>query len=354
MKFYPLEISDLEKTTDECTIVTMKVNEDLQDTFKYTQGQYLTFKALVEGEELRRSYSLCSSPLDKEWKIGVKKIQDGRFSSFVNDHLKVGDTLEVAPPAGRFFVEINATKPRHIVAFAAGSGITPMLSIIKTHLTQEPDTSIQLFYLNRTVSSIILREELEALKNLHMERFELFHILDEEQRNVHLLNGRLDEEKLKQLFNNGLCDKEEIDEVFICGPQPLIFAIKDFLTSEGINEKKIHFELFGTPVTAKSKKADNKFKGKMADVTIHEGGKTLTFKVPQGEGNILDSALNNSADLPFACKGGVCCTCKAKLVEGSVDMLVNYALEGEEVKDGFILTCQSIPTSDKVVVNFDV
>lgn len=353
MKFYPLEISDLQKTTDDCTIVTMKVDGDLQETFQYVQGQYLTFKASIGGEELRRSYSLCSSPLDKEWKIGVKKIQDGRFSSYVNDHLKIGDTLEVAPPAGKFFVEIDPSESRHIVAFAAGSGITPMLSIIKTHLSREPGTHIQLFYLNKTVSSIILREELEALKNQYMERFEIFHILDEEQRNVALLSGKLDEEKLKQIFN-GLSDRESVDEVFICGPQPLIFAIKDFLEAEGVTSEKIHFELFGTPVAQGKRKVDDKFKGKLSNVTIYEGGKTLEFKVPQGESNILDSALNNSADLPFACKGGVCCTCKAKLVEGTVDMMVNYALEDDEVKDGFILTCQAIPTADKVVVNFDV
>lgn len=353
MKFYPLEISELEKTTEDCTIVTMKVDEDLQDLFQYTQGQYLTFKALIDGEELRRSYSLCSSPLDKEWKIGVKKIQDGRFSSFVNDHLKVGDTMEVAPPSGKFYVKIDPDKARHIVAFAAGSGITPMLSIIKTHLSEEPGSHIQLFYLNKTVSSIILREELEALKNLYMERFEIFYILDEEQRNVEVLSGRLDEEKLKQIFN-GLCDKEMIDETFICGPQPLIFAIKEFLEAQGVEEKKIHFELFGTPVASGKREVDAKFIGKMSDVTIYEGGKTLDFKVQQGENSLLDSALNHAADLPFACKGGVCCTCKARLVEGTVDMMVNYALEEDQVKDGFILTCQAVPTSDKVVVDFDV
>lgn len=351
MKFYPLTISDLEKTTDECTIVTLDVRKDLQDQFKFTQGQYLTFKANINGEELRRSYSLCSSPLDSQWKIGVKKIQDGRFSTFVNDKLNVGDTLEVAAPAGKFFVPIDANQKRSFVAFAAGSGITPMVSIIKTHLMEEPSSTFKLFYVNRTVASIILKEELEALKNQYMERFEVFYILDEEQRNVALLSGRLDEHKLKDIFY-GLCDVNDIDEVFICGPQQMIFGIRDFLVDAGLEEKKVHFELFGTPAVVR-KKVEPEFRGKTADITIHEGGKTLDFKSPQGEGTILDEAFKHGADLPYACKGGVCSTCKAKLEEGDVDMLVNYALEDDEVKEGLILTCQAVPTSDKVVVNFD-
>ena len=246
MEFYSLPISALEKTTEDCTIVTLGVSEQLKNEFQFTQGQYLTFKAMVDGEELRRSYSLCSSPLDGEWKIGVKKIQDGRFSSFVNDQLQIGDKIEVAPPAGKFFVPIEQDKERAFVAFAAGSGITPMVSIIKTHLREEPTSTFKLFYVNRTVSSIILKEELEALKNQYMERFEVFYILDEEKRNVELLSGRLDEHKLKDIFN-GLCDVEDINEVFICGPQPMIFGIRDFLVSKGLSEQRIHFELFGTP-----------------------------------------------------------------------------------------------------------
>lgn len=351
MNFYPIAIRDLEKTTEDCTIVTLDVTTPLRDKFQFTQGQYLTFKAIIDGEELRRSYSLCSSPLDREWKIGVKRIQDGRFSSFINDQLKVGDSIEVAPPAGKFFIDIVPDSERSIVAFAAGSGITPMVSIIKTHLNKEPKATIKLFYVNRAISSIILKEELEALKNQYMERFEVFYILDEEKRNVPLLNGRLDESKLKDIFS-GLCDKEEVDEVFICGPQPMIFSIKDYLLSIGLPECSIHFELFGTPTKPK-RKTEVKYLGKTADITIYEGGKTMEFKSPQGGDAILEAAQKHGADLPFACKGGVCCTCKAKLVEGTVDMMVNYALEEDEVREGYILTCQAIPTSTKVVVNFD-
>lgn len=352
MRFHSLPISSLEKTTEECTIVTLDVSDKLKDQFQFTQGQYLTFKAIINGEELRRSYSLCSSPLDDEWKIGVKKIEDGRFSSFVNDQLEVGDTIDVAPPAGKFFVDIDPARERSFVAFAAGSGITPMVSIIKTHLREEPQSTFKLFYVNRTVSSIILKEELEALKNQYMERFEVFYILDEEKRNVELLSGRLDEHKLKDIFN-WLCDVDAIDEVFICGPQPMIFGIKDFLVSIGLSEKKVHFELFGTPVQAR-RKVEEKYQGKTSEVTIYEGGKTLDFKTAQGGDPVLDVALKHGADLPFACKGGVCCTCKARLVEGTVDMMVNYALEEDEVKEGFILTCQAVPTSDKIVVNYDI
>ena len=352
MLFHPVKVRQLDRSTQDCTIVTLDVTPELHDQFQYKQGQYLNLKALINGEEVRRSYSLCSSPLDKEWRIGVKKVHDGKFSSFVHDHLKVGDELEVAAPDGRFFVDCSDTTQRNYVAFAAGSGITPILSIIKTHLAQEPNATFKLFYINQSVSSIMLKEDLEALKNRFMNRLEIYHFLTQEQRDVELFNGRLNEDKLDTIFKT-ICEVEDLDHYFICGPEQMIFMIRDFLEAKGVEKKQIHFELFGTAGAGKKKVVAKEFDGKVSDVTVLEGGKSINFKTAQGANNILDEALKNNADLPFACKGGVCCTCKAKLIEGQVDMQVNYGLEDDEIADGYILTCQALPISDKVVVDFD-
>lgn len=352
-KFYPLRVKDVQKTTSDCTIVSLEVPENLHNTFQYFQGQHLTFKAEIEGEEIRRSYSLCSSPLDNDWKVAVKKIADGRFSSFINDHLQIGDVMEVMPPHGRFFREISKDSAKNYVAFAAGSGITPILSIAKTHLYQESNCNFTLFYVNQNVSSIILKEEVEALKNKFLNNFELYHFLTREERDAPLFNGRLDMEKLEQI-NEKLVDFRSIDDFFICGPTQMIFTIRDYLESLDIQKDKIHFELFNAPLGEKSKPSSNKAEQQdMCQVTIINNGTKISFKMAQNEDNILDVALKNNADLPFACKGGVCCTCRAKVLEGDVDMEINYALEPEEVEEGYVLTCQSIPKSKKVIVDFD-
>ncbi|MEM1219847.1 MAG: 2Fe-2S iron-sulfur cluster-binding protein, partial [Bacteroidota bacterium] len=325
------------------------------ETFSYKQGQYLTLRADINGEDVRRSYSLCSGPLEQEWKVAVKKVEDGRFSTYANEVLQEGDILEVMPPAGRFFVEVDPTRQKNYVAFAAGSGITPILSIIKTHLELEPKSTFQLFYINQAVSTIILKEELEGLKNQFLDRFEIFHFLTKEMRSVPLFNGRIDQPKLEILFKT-LIDSSSVDHYFICGPNAMIFLIRDFLQEKGVEAKKIHFELFNTDglgaakKTKKRKAVDDTLQ---TEIQIREGGKDFTFSIPRGSDNILDAALKKNADLPYACKGGVCCTCRAKLVEGEVDVLVNYGLEPEEIADGYILTCQAVPTSEKVKVDFD-
>lgn len=351
-QFYQIPVSQIFKTTEDCSVVTFDVSKELEEKFAYIQGQYLTLKAIINGEEVRRSYSLCSSPLDGEWKVAVKKIDDGRFSTYVNDVLKEGDTLEVMPPNGRFFQKVDINSKKNYVAFAAGSGITPIHSIIKTHLNQEPNSTFTLFYLNRSVQSMILREEIEGLKNQFLGRFELYHFLTQEHRDAPLFNGRFTEEKL-QTISEKLVDLSSIDDFFICGPTDMIFMIRDFLTANEIDAKKIHFELFNTPTGgAKKKKLDENNKD-VSEVSIITNGVQVTFKMTQNGENILDAALRNNADLPFACKGGVCCTCKAKLIEGKAPMEVNYALEKEEVEQGYILTCQAIPKSSKILVDFD-
>ena len=351
-QFYPIQVSELFKTTPDCSVVTFGIPAELKDTFAYKQGQYLTLKTEINGEEVRRSYSLCSSPIDGEWKVAVKKIEDGRFSSFVNDELKVGDTLEVMPPNGRFFKEVDKTRAKRYVAFAAGSGITPIHSIMKTHLNLESDSTFSLFYLNQSVQSMILREEVEGLKNQFLGRYELYHFLTQEMRDAPLFNGRFTEEKLETISEK-IIDFNAVDDFFICGPTEMIFMIRDFLIAKGVDESKVHFELFNTPTGGKKKKTLDQNNKDVTEVSIITNGVQVTFNMTQNGEKILDAALRNNADLPFACKGGVCCTCKAKLIEGEAPMEVNYSLEKEEVEQGYILTCQAQPKSSKILVDFD-
>ncbi len=354
-QFYNLEVAEVRKTTPDCTVISFNIPDELKSVFSFESGQHLTLKSTIQGQEVRRSYSLCSSPHEGIWQVAVKQIEGGLFSTYANNELSVGDFIEVMPPNGRFFIEKDASKQKNYVAFAAGSGITPIISIVNTHLSQEPSSTFTLFYVNRNVGSIILKEEVEALKNKFLDRFKVFYFLTQEQRDVALLNGRIDQEKLSVLFK-AVIAKENIDDYFICGPEAMIFMVRDYLTELGVEANSIHFELFTTSESTakKSQKVIEAAKSKnLCDVTILEGGKTFNFSLPQGSQNILDTALANAADLPFACKGGVCCTCRAKLVEGEVDMAVNYALEKEEIEAGYILTCQSIPISEKVIVDFD-
>ncbi len=353
-RFYPLPIKEINKTTPDCALITFDIKDGWQDDFRFSQGQHLTLKATINGEEVRRTYSLCSSPLDNKWRVAVKKVADGRFSTYANEVLREGDTVEVMPPNGRFFVEINKEQQKNYVAFAAGSGITPIFSIVKTHLLAEPKSTFRLFYVNQTVNSIILREEIEGLKNLFMDRFEVYHFLTKQERDIPFFNGRIDAAKLDIIFKS-ILDKDLIDDFFLCGPQDMIFLIRDYLAKNGVDKKQVHFELFTTKGQAQFKKkaVSAAIAGKTCEVTVREGGKSLKFQLAQGTDSILDAALAKSADLPFACKGGVCCTCRAKLLEGKVEMQVNYALEQEELDAGYILTCQSTPITDKVVVDYD-
>lgn len=352
--FYPLRIKDIEKATDDCSLISFAIEEELREAFAFNQGQYLTLKASIDGEDVRRSYSLCSSPLDNEWRVGIKKIQGGKFSTYANEQLKPGDTIQVMPPNGRFFTPIEKQKAKNYVAFAAGSGITPIFSIIKTHLQAEPNSTFTLFYINQQVSSIILKEEIDALKNTFLDRFKIFHFLTQEQRSSPLFNGRLDTQKLAIIFDR-ILPLEQVDDWFICGPQDMIFMLRDYLLEHEVAKKSIHFELFNTDSNTTNVQRQAKETNSVAHcaLTVIEGGKAFQVEMSKGT-TILDAALQKGADLPFACKGGVCCTCRAKIKEGKVDMLVNYALEPEEVEAGFVLTCQAIPLSEKVVVDFDV
>jgi len=354
-KFHTLEVKDIYKDTEDCSVIDFTVPEELKSVFKYKAGQYLTLRTNINDEDLRRSYSLCSSPLDEEWKVAVKQIPEGKFSTFVNETLKKGDTLEVMKPMGRFGTAISET-PKNYIVFTAGSGITPILSMIKTHLAKEPNSTFKLFYLNRTVKSIIFKEEIEQLRNQYFGRLEVCYFLTKEFRDIDLFNGRFTIEKLETIFDK-LVDVSELDECFLCGPEEMIFLVKDAIIKAGMPSENVHFELFVTglskDVTAINKPAANK-KTEGVAVTIIDGGKEFHFDMTNDYGNVLDAALGAGADLPFACKGGVCSTCKCKVVEGAVEMKINYALDENEVAQQFVLSCQSVPTTKKLILNFDV
>ncbi len=353
-KFHSIKVLDVYKETKDCSVVSFEIPDDMKAEFKYSQGQHLTLKARIDGIEVRRSYSLCSSPIEDKWKVAIKKINGGLFSAYVHENLKKGDILDIMPPNGVFNTPINPDKAKNYIVFAAGSGITPILSIIKTHLALEPKSTFKLFYLNRSVKSIIFKEEIEQLKNRYFGRLEIFHFLTKEHRSIELLNGRFTKEKL-QILTDKIIDVPSVDECFICGPEEMIFLIKDELMAAGLSKDKIHFELFNTGNSEADKARVNKILEKKVegtDVTIIDGGKEFHFIMEDDYDNILDGALAAGADLPFACKGGVCSTCRCKVIEGTVEMKVNYALDENEVAKNYILSCQAVPTSQKVVVDF--
>jgi ring-1,2-phenylacetyl-CoA epoxidase subunit PaaE len=358
--FHPLRVKAIRKETQECVSVEFEVPEDLKNDFQFNQGQSLSMRTFINGEEIRRTYSLCSSPLDQQWKVAIKKVEGGLFSSFANEDLKVNDTIEVMEPVGKFYTPLDPSHKKNYLAFAAGSGITPVISIIRTTLRTEPESSFTLVFGNRSRSSIIFFEELEGLKNTFLDRFTLIHILSRERTETPLNTGRIDVSKLNELGR--IVDYGSMDEIFLCGPEEMIFCVKDYLESKGVAKKNIHFELFTTPgsgTTSNLKTAGSEKTaitgGPKCRVTMQVDGRSFDFDLALGsDTTLLDAALEKGADLPYACKGGMCCTCKAKLLEGEVQMDVHWGLEDEEIAKGFILTCQSHPKTERVVIDFDI
>ncbi|MGC4101224.1 1,2-phenylacetyl-CoA epoxidase subunit PaaE [Ferruginibacter sp.] len=352
--FHTLKVRSVKKETPDCVSIAFDVPEQLQTVFAFAHGQNITLKKTIAGEEVRRSYSICSAPFENELKVAVKKVEGGLFSCYANDILREGDEIEVLPPTGKFNTQLLAANRKQYLAFAAGSGITPVLSIIKTTLQTEPQSSFTLVFGNRSRGSIIFFEELEAIKNKYLQRFNFINILSRERTDAPVNYGRIDKDKLAELSR--LIDYKNIDDHFICGPEAMIFCVKDFLEQQGIDKKKIHFELFTTPGQSKNKvkSTENTDSGPKSKITVKLDGRSFDFDLGFNNDTILDAALKQGADLPFACKGGVCCTCRAKLLEGEVKMDVNWGLEQEELDEGFILTCQSHPVTEKVVVDFDI
>ena len=357
-KFHNLKVKKIIKETEDCVSIQFIVPENLKESYQFIPGQYLTLRTIINDEDVRRSYSICSSGIDDDLTVAVKRVSNGKFSTFANSNLKIGDELQVLTPMGKFHSSenYNSLIKKNYVAFCSGSGITPILSIIKAILIKEPKSSFTLFYGNQTTDSIIFRDELDALKNKHMNNLSIHYLLSKETLSSPLFCGRIDKEKCEYYFKY-LINVSEVDEYFLCGPEEMIFNVKEALNLKGVEDKKIHFELFNTDGLYVIQKinsviTNSEINDITSNVTVILDGFTFDFKLPKS-GKILDAALTNGADLPFACKGGVCCTCKAKLIEGKVSMDLNYALEKEEVEAGYILTCQSHPITERVIVSFD-
>jgi ring-1,2-phenylacetyl-CoA epoxidase subunit PaaE len=357
-KFHNLSVADIRKETSDCVSVALKIPQELQTEYNFIPGQYITFKKNVDGtEEIRRSYSICAAPHENELRVAIKKVEDGLFSNYANNDLKVGDTLQVMTPAGHFTYSKNNTEAKQYIAFVSGSGITPVLSIVKDILHNQPKSNFTLVYGNKNLASIIFKEELEALKNMYTNRLQVIHILSRERLEVDLNYGRIDAQKCDKLFEK-LLDINTFEEAFLCGPEEMILNVKAYLMQHGMAEKNIKLELFGTAATFAKKKKDHSQNvaatGPTFKVSVKVDDRTMVLDLAEDGNNILDAALLAGADLPYACKGGVCCTCRAKVMQGMVKMDVNYALEKDEVAQGYILTCQAHPTSDDVIVDFDV
>ena len=346
-------MASVEALTRDSMAITFAVPEPLHDTFAFVQGQYLTLRAVIDGQEVRRSYSICSAVQDKRLRIAIKKIADGAFSTWATAHLLPESSVEVMPPQGNFHIQLNPDAARHVVAFAAGSGITPMLAIIKTMLIAEPLTRITLVYGNRSSSSVMFKEELEDLKDTFLTRLNLVWVMSRETQDIELFNGRIDYDKTTELLSRWIAPAS-IDAAFICGPHDMMLAVTQALQDKGVGKLRIKAELFGTPAANKTRAVQATQSGdEQCQVEVVLDGRHRTFTMPKNGISVVDAGLKAGIDMPYACKGGVCSTCRAQVLSGEVDMDNNFALEDYEVARGFVLCCQSFPVSNKLVIDFD-
>lgn len=352
-KIHTLKVADIRRETADTVSVLMEIPENLKETFTYKQGQYITFVKTIGGEELRRPYSICEAPSSGEVRVAIKQIQDGRFSTFANQELQIGDTLDVMPPMGNFTTDVHQANENRYIFFAVGSGITPIISNIKTILEVEENSRVVLLYGNRNTDSIIFKEEIEDLKNKYINRFEVYFVLSKDVDVPVSLRGRIDVEKCETFEK--ISPLKGADGYYLCGPEQMILSVSDWIEKSGTDRSNIHFELFstGTQTAEKAEETEVKLATGKALVDVIIDGETVQFELPKNGNNIMDAALDAGADVPFACKGGVCCTCRAKVVVGEVNMKVNYALQPDEVENGFVLSCQSHPVTDRVVLDFD-
>ncbi|MDG1353470.1 MAG: 2Fe-2S iron-sulfur cluster-binding protein [Sulfitobacter sp.] len=352
-RFQPLTVTHIHHTIRDAVVVSLAAPDGAD--FTYQPGQYLTFRRDFDGEEVRRSYSICAGLDDAILQVGIKKVAGGAFSTWANETLKVGDTMDAMAPMGKFTTEQETDAHRHYLGFAGGSGITPVLSILRSVLAREPHSRFTLVYANRAVGTIMFRAELEDLKNTYMGRLNVIHVLEADAQDIDLFTGRVDEEKCAQLFSRWI-DIASVDTAFICGPEPMMLGIAASLRAHGLDDSQIKFELFGSSQPGRAKKAaiaaDTAQSGATTRATVTIEGTTRSFTMPRDH-SLLEAALDNALDAPFACKAGVCSTCRAKVTEGEVEMLTNHALEDDEVAQGFVLTCQCYPLSDKVSFDYD-
>ncbi|MGQ2902018.1 1,2-phenylacetyl-CoA epoxidase subunit PaaE [Neoaquamicrobium sediminum] len=354
-RFHDLKVAAIARETPEAVAVAFEIPDALRETFAFRPGQYLTLATDIDGKEARRSYSICSTPGEPTLRVGVKRVADGRFSSFVNERLSVGDTIRVMPPEGRF---TSLAGERHdYVLIAAGSGITPMLSIAKTVLGHEPDSTITLIYGNRSTDTIMFREELEDLKDRHMRRFSVVHLLSREAQDVELFNGRIDGARITELANRGLIDVASADGIFLCGPGEMIDEVSTALKGLGVEGDRIRFERFTPSGDAPAPRARSARAQEVAEagveIEVVLDGVRRAFPMAETDATVLDAAHRAGLEIPYSCAGGMCCTCRCRVAEGEAEMAVNYSLQPWEIEAGFTLACQTRPTSKRLVLDFD-
>jgi ring-1,2-phenylacetyl-CoA epoxidase subunit PaaE len=352
--FYELKVVEVVPETADANSIRFQIPGELREAFAFKAGQHLTLRATIEGEEVRRNYSLCTAPTEGDWMVTVKRIGGGLFSNWVGDQLKAGDTIEVMVPHGSFTTEFNASNSRHLVGIAGGSGITPVMSLIKTLMREEPQSRFTLLYGNRDSSSVIFLEALAGLKDKHLGRLEIYHFLDAEDQDIELFNGMLNRERLEQAIAALVPDAPEVDGWFICGPGPMMDSAEGALLDRNIPKERIHIERFTAdrpPEAVSREMAQLQTEAEGVTVSVTLDGRTR--RVPFTAGNILDSARAAGLPAPFACKAGVCATCRAKVTKGKIEMAARYGLTDEEVAAGYVLTCQSVPLSDGVAVDYD-
>ena len=351
-RFYALPVRSVKPETREAVTVIFDIPPHLKEQFRFVQGQFVTLKAAINGEEVRRSYSICSAVQDGTLRIAVKRAVGGIFSNWIAHHLRQGDTIEVSPPEGRFHVALSPADKKNYVAFAVGSGITPVLSIIKTTLYAEPMSSFTLFYGNRASGTAMFREELADLKDMFLGRFNLVHVMTRERQDVDLLNGRINADKAEKLLRS-FCKIDRLDTVFLCGPFEMVEEVTARLRAIGIQDSNIKIELFSTQANGRALRREPRARSAAeCRATLIIDGAQYTFSMSRAQ-RVLDAALEHAIDVRHSCRSGVCATCRAKLVAGEVEMDANYALEDYEVARGFVLTCQSFPITDEITVDFD-
>ena len=352
--FHRLKVAEIVPETADAYSIRFHIPPEVREAFAFKAGQHLTLRATINGEEVRRNYSLCTAPAERDWMVTVKRIGGGLFSNWVGDSLEPGDTVDVMVPHGSFTTDFDPARSRHLVGIAGGSGITPVMSLIKTLLREEPKSRFTLLYGNRDSSSVIFLETLAGLKDKHLGRFEIYHFLDQEEQDIELFNGMLNRERLDEAIGALVPDRAEVDGWFICGPGPMMDAAEGALLDRNIAKERIHIERFTAdrPAGAVAKEIAQ-LQTQAAGVTVAVTLDGRTRRVPFTAGNILDSARASGLPAPFACKAGVCATCRAKVTKGKVEMAVHYGLTDEEVAEGYVLTCQSVPVGDGVAVDYD-
>ena len=351
--FHQLAVASVEAPTRDSIAITFAVPDHLQKMFDFVQGQYLTLRTNIDGQEVRRSYSICSAVQDKRLRVAIKKVSGGAFSNWATDHLLPESVIDVMPPQGSFNIPLVTGQARHVMAFAAGSGITPVLSIIKTMLLAEPLTRITLVYGNRSSGGVMFKEELEDLKDTFLTRFNLVWVMSRETQDIELFNGRIDYDKTTELLTRWV-DPASIDAAFICGPHEMMLAVTQALQDKGVDKSRIKTEMFGSSAPAKARTLQAAAVGSQTcEVEVVLDGSRRSFSMAKTGISLIDAGLKAGIDMPYSCKGGVCSTCRAQVVSGEVDMDNNFALEDYEVARGFVLCCQSFPLSDKLVIDFD-